>query len=67
VRVHVQGGKRYNSAVNSTVPTKPGSVDKHERRRSIYAAEATGLLVMAILLLLLIVIRYWRDIPWSAR
>jgi hypothetical protein len=32
-----------------------------------YAAEATGLLVMAVLLLVLIVIRYWASIQWSAR
>jgi len=41
--------------------------DKHRHRHSIYAAEATGLLLMAILLLILTLIRYWRDIPWSAR
>ena len=40
---------------------------QHQSRHSIYAAEATGLLIMAILLLVLTVIRYWRDIPWSAR
>lgn len=65
--VRVPEGKRYNSAVDPPVPTKPASVDKHEHRRSIYAAEAAGLLVMALLLLVLTVIRYWRDIPWSAR
>lgn len=32
-----------------------------------YAAEATGLLLMAILVLVLIVIRYWPNIQWSAR
>jgi hypothetical protein len=32
-----------------------------------YAAEATGLLLMAVLLLILILIRYWSYIPWSAR
>ncbi len=32
-----------------------------------YAAEATGLLLMAVLLLVLTIIRYWRYIPWSAR
>jgi hypothetical protein len=32
-----------------------------------YAAEATGLLVMAVLLLILTIIRYWRYIHWSAR
>jgi hypothetical protein len=52
--------------VNSPVPTKPAS-DKHRHRHSIYAAEATGLLLIAVLLLILTIIRYWRYIPWSAR
>jgi len=41
--------------------------NKHQHRHSIYAAEATGLLLMAVLLLVLTIIRYWRYIPWSAR
>ena len=57
--------KGYNSAVNSPAPPKPESDNKH--RHSIYAAEATGLLVIAVLLLVLTIIRYWRYIPWSAR
>jgi hypothetical protein len=58
--------------VNAPVPSKPAAHDahqdtKHQHRHSIYAAEATGLLLMAVLLLILTLIRYWRDIPWSAR
>ena len=41
--------------------------NQHQHRHSIYAAEATGLLLMAVLLLVLTLIRYWRDIPWGAR
>jgi hypothetical protein len=59
--------KVYNSAVNAPVPSKPAADDKHQHRHSIYAAEATGLLLMAVLLLVLTIIRYWRYIPWSAR
>jgi hypothetical protein len=51
--------------VNPPVSPKPESDNKH--RHSIYAAEATGLLVIAVLLLVLTIIRYWRYIPWSAR
>jgi len=51
--------------VNSPAARKPESDNKH--RHSIYAAEATGLLVIAVLLLVLTIIRYWRYIPWSAR
>jgi hypothetical protein len=53
--------------VNSPAPPKPTSDNKHQHRHSIYAAEATGLLVMAVLLLVLTIVRYWRYIPWSAR
>ncbi|MGA7291759.1 MAG: hypothetical protein WBW53_20815 [Terriglobales bacterium] len=56
--------------MNAPVPSKPADRDQHDLRRqrhAVYAAEATGLLFMAILLLILIVIRYWRYIPWSAR
>ena len=63
----IDARKGYNSAVNSPATPKPASDNKHQHRHSIYAAEATGLLVMAVLLLVLTIIRYWRYIPWSAR
>jgi hypothetical protein len=58
--------------VNAPVPPQPVADNqpqdnKHQHRHSIYAAEATGLLLMAVLLLVLTIIRYWRYIPWSAR
>jgi len=64
--------KGYNSRVNAPVQPKPKTDnhhqdDKHEHRHPIYAAEATGLLVIAVLLLVLTIIRYWRYIPWSVR
>jgi hypothetical protein len=66
--------KGYNSGVNAPVPTKPvadhehqDDKHRHQHRHSIYAAEATGLLLMAVMLLILTIIRYWRYIPWSAR
>ena len=59
--------KGYNNRVNAPTPPKPVADSKHEHHRSIYAAEATGLLLMAVLLLILTIIRYWRYIPWSAR
>jgi hypothetical protein len=63
----INARKDYNSAVNSPAAPKPASDNKHQHRHSIYAAEATGLLVIAVLLLVLTIIRYWRYIPWSAR
>ena len=53
--------------MNAPVPSKQPSDDKHQHRHSIYAAEAAGLLLIAVLLLILTIIRYWRNIPWSAR
>jgi len=58
--------------VNAPVQPKPKTDNKHqdnqhEHRHPIYAAEATGLLVIAVLLLVLTIIRYWRYIPWSVR
>jgi hypothetical protein len=63
--------KSYNSRVNSPVPPKPADDphpdNKHRHHHATYAAEATGLLLMAVLLLILTITRYWRYIPWSAR
>jgi hypothetical protein len=39
---------------------------KHQRR-AICAAETSGLLVIAFVLLVLTVIRYWHAIHWSLR
>jgi len=40
---------------------------KHHPVPEIYTLETTGLLVIAILILILTLIRYWHNIPWSAR
>ena len=74
-RLTTNDRKGYNIRVNAPVPAKPAAdhehrdahQDKHQHRHSIYAAEATGLLLMAVLLLILTIIRYWSYIPWSAR
>jgi len=42
------------------------SPGKH-RRHAIYATEASGLLLIAFLLLILTLIRYWHAIHWSVR
>jgi hypothetical protein len=39
---------------------------KHSHH-AVYASEATGLLVIAFMLLLLTVIRYWHAIHWGLR
>jgi len=43
-----------------------GSSGKH-RRHAIYATETSGLLLIALLLLVLTLIRYWHAIHWSVR
>ncbi|HVI07929.1 MAG TPA: hypothetical protein VND65_06505 [Candidatus Binatia bacterium] len=43
----------------------PRTSGSKRQRHPIYAAEATGLILIAFVLLLLIVIRYWRAIHWS--
>ncbi len=42
------------------------SVHKHQRH-SIYATETCGLLLIAFLLLVLTLVRYWHAIRWSLR
>ncbi|MGC2173287.1 MAG: hypothetical protein WA623_18020 [Candidatus Sulfotelmatobacter sp.] len=42
------------------------SVHKRQRR-TIYATETSGLLLIALLLLVLTLIRYWHAIHWSVR
>ena len=42
------------------------SAHKHHRH-AVYAAETTGLLLIAFMLLVLTLIRYWHDIHWSLR
>jgi hypothetical protein len=42
------------------------STHKH-RRHPIYATETSGLLLVALLLLVLTLIRYWHVIHWSLR
>ncbi|MGB6678738.1 MAG: hypothetical protein WBE44_18725 [Terriglobales bacterium] len=40
---------------------------EHHRTPQIYTLEATGLLVIAALILILTLVRYWHHIPWGAR
>jgi len=60
---------RYNVLVSATQPKRqpPDRAHDPHTKLSIHRLEATGILVIAILLLILTLIRYWRYIPWSAR
>ena len=50
------------------VPSAEKQNDAHKhRRQAVYASEATGLLLIAFLLLVLTLVRYWHHIHWSLR
>ena len=51
------------------MPVKASKEDAQTRhqRHAVYASEATGLLVIALVLLLLTIVRYWHDIYWGLR
>ena len=40
---------------------------EHHRTPQVYTLEATGLLIISLLVLILTLVRYWHRIPWSAR
>jgi hypothetical protein len=49
------------------VPETTPQDDHKQRRHAVYASEITGLLLIAFLLLVLTLVRYWHDIYWSLR
>ncbi len=56
--------RRYNIRVPD--PKTPDDSRKH-RRYAVYASETTGLLLIALMLLVLTLVRYWHEIHWSLR
>ena len=61
--------QRYNVGMPAAGPKRqPDQTPaEHHRTPQVYTLEATGLLVIAVLILILTLIRYWHNIPWSAR
>lgn len=57
--------RRYNSGVS--LPDPHHHPDQKHHRHAVYASETTGLLLIAFLLLMLTLIRYWHEIHWSLR
>jgi hypothetical protein len=53
--------------VVGTSAPKPDTNKLQRRRRHAYAAEATGLLMIGIVLLSLTLARYWSYIHWNIR
>ena len=57
--------RRYNIAV---LKTKSEQEEAHRHHRhAVYASETTGLLLIAVVLLVLTLVRYWHEIHWSLR
>jgi hypothetical protein len=51
--------------VPSAAPENDASHKHH--RHAVYASETTGLLLIALVLLVLTLVRYWHEIRWSLR
>jgi hypothetical protein len=49
------------------VETSKEDAASRKQRHVVYASEAIGLLVIALVLLALTLVRYWHDIHWSLR
>ena len=49
------------------IPERQDDCSEKHHRHAVYASETTGLLLIAFLLLVLTLIRYWHDIHWSLR
>jgi hypothetical protein len=48
-------------------PERQDNPSPKQHRHAVYASETTGLLLIAFLLLVLTLLRYWHDIHWSLR
>jgi hypothetical protein len=57
--------RRYNIRVLTTKPEREAAHRHH--RLALYASESTGLILIALMLLALTLVRYWREIHWSLR
>jgi hypothetical protein len=50
-----------------TTDPEPDSERQHHHRHAVYASETTGLLLIAGVLLILTLVRFWHEIHWSLR
>jgi len=57
--------RRYNTAVLTPKSEQDAAHEHH--RHAVYASETTGLLLIAFVLLILTLVRYWHEIHWSLR
>jgi len=60
--------RSFCAAYNTDVVNAHQNDSNHKHRRhAIYASETSGLLLIASLLLIVTIIRYWHAIHWSVR
>ena len=60
--------QRYNGdVVNPKLQAQPEPRSAKHPKPHIYDLEATGLIVIALVILILTLVRYWHNIPWGAR
>ncbi len=59
--------KPKTQALQYVVPNIAPQDDHKHRRHAVYASETAGLLLIAFLLLVLTLVRYWHVIHWSLR
>jgi len=55
--------RRYNDGVPH--PESESEHSHRHHRHAVYASETIGLLLIAFVLLILTVVRYWQSIHWS--
>ena len=60
------GVRRYNIGM-PTIGRPNHASSRKPQRRSIYATETTGLLLIAFLILAITLVRYWHTLHWSLR
>ena len=65
-RANTEDPRRGTTRYNMRVAAQQDSAHKHHRH-AVYASETTGLLLIALVLLILTLVRYWHEIHWSLR
>jgi hypothetical protein len=64
-RYRKASSRRYNIAV--LTPKSEPQAERKYHRHAVYASETCGLLMIALVLLVLTLVRYWHEIQWSLR
>jgi len=61
--------RRYNASMSAAGPKRQPAkkAQRHHPAPHIYTAETTGLLVIALLILIIMLARYWHFVHWSLR